>query len=136
METKSRKGQVVTIKIGEDKKKRIPRVFDTIYKMVKTPVDDDDETFNLHTLRTIDVEGVTIVDGGRAVNINGDFDISLEDENDDERFSADKVWADKDEAVTVWEYLTKLQLDKAEARQARINNVVNCLRDSLNERQY
>ena len=107
--------------------------------MVKTPVSDDDtlqdETFVLHTLQTVEVEGVTIVDGGRAVNINGDFDISLEDDDED-KFSPDNTWKDKDEAIQVWEYLTKLQLEKAEKLQDKINSVVSCLQTSLKEEQY
>ena len=136
-----RKGKIVTIKLGEDKLKRVPHVFETIYRMVKTPVDDkdnpdDDETFFLHTLQTVDVEGVAVVDGGKAVCINGDFDISLEDEDDEEKYSVNKTWRDKEEAIEVWAYLTDLQLKRAEKLQQKIEEVVNCLRTSKDERQY
>lgn len=136
---KDRKGTIITI--GEDKRKRIPQVFDTIFKMERTPVSDEDnpdkdETFNLHTLRTIDVEGVVAVPGKKAVNVNGEFDINLEDDDDDNDFSPNKVWADKSEAITAWEYLTDLEVKRAEKLQKKVEQIVNTLRTSQEERQY
>jgi hypothetical protein len=131
----TRKGKLITIKLGEDKKRLIPRVFDTIYRMVKTPVSDDDnpdddETFVLNTLQTVEVEGVTIIDSGRAVNVNGEFEISLEDD------AKNEVWADKDEAIAEWEYRTNLQLKRAEELQKKVDHIVNALRTSKEEKQY
>lgn len=142
-ETKSgRKGKVVTV-IGEDVKARIPRVLDNIYRIEALPVSDDDslqndETARMYTLRTILVEGVTVVNNGTAVNVNGDFDISLEPTFDetDEKELLNKTWANKDEAIAVWETLTKQQVERAEEAQRKINHIVNTLRTSLEERQY
>ena len=137
---KSRKGTIITI--GENQRKRIPQVFDTIFKIVQTPVTDNedlenDDTFRLHTLRTIDVEGVTVIPGRKAVNVNGDFDIDLEEDSDlEDKDLVNKVFADKEEAIAAWGYLTKLQLDKAESLRAKIEETVNMLRTSLDDRQY
>jgi hypothetical protein len=109
--------------------------------MVKTPVDDsdnpdEDETFLTHTLRTVDVEGVNIVDDGRAVSVNGEFEISLEDEDDEERYSSNKIWANKEEAIEVWEFLTNQQLERAKKLQDKMNHIVNHLQTNLDEKQY
>ena len=139
-EKKGRKATIVTI--GVDQRRRIPQVFDTIFKIEQTPVTDgenidDDETFRLHSLRTIDVEGVTVVPGKRAVNVNGDFDINLDDDGEEnEKDLLSKVFADKDEAIAAWGYLSKLQLERAEKLQEKINETVNCLRTSIEDRQY
>lgn len=145
MEEKSksnRKGKIVNIVLGENQKRRIPQVFDTVFKIEQTAVTDgedlaNDETFRLHTLRTIDVEGVTRIPGKLAVNINGDFDINLDDDGEQsEKDLLDKVFADKEEAIAAWNLLTKLQVERAEALQAKINETVTMLRTSLEERQY
>ena len=129
------KGKVITIKLGEDKRKDIPQVFETVYRMVKTPIDDrdnpdDDETFCIHTLQTVDVEGVTIVDNGRAVCINGDFEIDLEDG------AVKETWRDQEEAVEEWELLTNLQIKKAEKVEDKIKHILTTLRTSKEEKQY
>lgn len=139
-EKKGRKGTIITI--GENQRKRIPQVFDTIFKVVQTPVSDEDDlekddTFRLHTLRTIDVEGVTVIPGRKAVNVNGDFDIDLEEDGDlEDKDLVNKVFADKEEAIAAWAYLTKLQLDRAEKLRAKVEATVNTLRTSFEERQY
>jgi hypothetical protein len=131
----------VKVKLGEDKKRRIPRVLDTIYRIIKTPVcdddnPDDDETLFTRTLETVDVEGVTVVDNGRAVNVNGDFEISLEDEDDDEKYSDKKIWAEKEEAIAVWEHNTELELKEAKKRQEKYDHIVTHLQRNLDEKQY
>lgn len=139
-EKKGRKGSIVTI--GTDKMKRIPRVFETIFKLEQTPVTDgedvnSDETFKLHTLRTIDVEGVTRVPGKAAVSINGEFEISLEDDGEEsEKDILNKAYGDKDEAIKAWAYLTELQLEKAKAMKAKIDLTVATLQTSKDENQY
>jgi hypothetical protein len=137
----NRKSKIITVKIGEDKKSRIPRVLDTIYRMVKTPVSDednpdDDQTLFQRTLQTVEVEGVTVVDGGRAVNVNGDFEISLEDEDDEERFSDKKIWANKEEALFVWEHNTEIELKEAKKRLDKYTHAFNFLQTNLDEKQY
>jgi hypothetical protein len=131
----TRKGKIVTIRLGADKLEKVPKCFETIYRMVKTPVDDkdnpdDDETFFLHTLQTVDVEGTAIIDGGKAVSINGDFEISLEDN------AKNDIWRDKEEAIAEWEYLTDLQVKRAEKVEDKIKHILNTLRTSKEERQY
>ena len=137
---KNRKGTIITL--GVDKMKRIPRVFETIYKLEQTPADDNDdlekdETLRLHTLRTIDVEGVTKVPGKNAVNVNGDFDISLEDDDDEtENDILNKVYADRDEAIAAWAYLTDLQVEKARKMKEKYDQILVMIETSKNERQF
>jgi hypothetical protein len=138
-EKDSRKGKVITL-TGEQKD-RIPRVFDTIYRIILTAVTDGedvdrDETARLHTLRTIEVEGVVVVDGGKAVSINGEFEIPTEPKPSDEENLLETVFVRKEEAINAWRYLTKLQLDKFEKEQEKINKTVTALRTSLEEEQY
>jgi hypothetical protein len=133
--TKERKGKILNIKLGEDKLRRIPRSFETIFRMVQTPVDDkdnpdDDETFKLHTLQTVDVETTAIVDEGRAVCINGDFDISLEDD------WVEDTWREKEDAVMAWRHATDLQIKKAEKVLGKVEQVLSALRTSRDEEQY
>jgi hypothetical protein len=137
----SRKTKLINVKIGEDKRKRIPQVFSTIFKMIRVPVcdddnPDDDETYFSHSLDTIDVEGVIIVNNGKAVRVNGDFDISLEDEEEDEKSLVKKIWADQDEAIEAWRFITKLQLDKAEKQKEKLVHIINHLTENLEKDQY
>jgi hypothetical protein len=132
-----RKGKVITL--GADKMKLIPRCMDNIYKIDAVPVTDGenlekDETLRLHTLRTVLVEGTSVVDGGRAININGEFEISLEDDSDESLSS--KTYADKDEAVAAWKTLTKAQYERAKELYEKIENAKNMLKVSLEEEQY
>ena len=131
----------VKVKLGEDKKKRIPRVLDTIYRMIKTPASDDDnpdddETLCIRTLETVDVEGVTVVDNGRAVNVNGDFEISLEDEDEQERYSDNKIWADRGEAIHVWAHNTEAEIERSEEKMKKFTSIYNTLKRSREEEQY
>jgi hypothetical protein len=136
----SRKATILTI--GEDKRKRVPQLFTDVYKIEATAVDDNDdvardETFKLHTLRTVYVEGTAIVDGGKAVSVNGDFDVSLEDDPDETEASVrDRVYADKDEAIAAWEFLTNIQLEKAEKMFKKMEETLNSIRLSKEDRQY
>jgi hypothetical protein len=136
----SRKASILTI--GADKRKRIPQLFSDVYKIEATAAADEDdvardETFKLHTLRTVFVEGLTIVNNGKGVNVNGDFDISLDDDSDETEASVrEKVYADKDEAIAAWEFLTNIQLEKAEKMFTKMENTLNAIRTSKEERQY
>lgn len=140
----TRKGKVVTVKIGADKQKRIPALFSTIYRMIKTPWDDkdnpdEDETLCTRTLETVYVEGLTGVkddEGNDAVSVNGEFEISLKDEDDDERYSDKKIWADREEAIEVWEHNTKRELERAKKYADKYNHIVNSLELNLEEKQY
>jgi hypothetical protein len=139
-ETPSTKKKVI---IGRNIKDRIPRCTDTIYKIVATPVCDDDdadkdETLKLHTLRTIEVEGVVVVNHGKAVCVNGEFDISLEvgDDDENEEDILNKTYSIHDEAITAWEYLTKINLERAEKAKEKADSIYNMLKISLQERQY
>jgi hypothetical protein len=136
-----RHGKIITL--GEDMRKRIPQLFSVIYRLETTAATDgedieEDETFKLHTLRTVNVEGTVIINEGAGVCVNGDFDISLvEDEDDDKPGELrKKVWADKDEAIAAWELLSNLELDRAKAIQDKINATVTMLQTSVDERQY
>lgn len=137
---KTRKGKIITL--GEDIKNLIPRCMDNIFKIEETAVTDDtnlgkDETFRMYTIRTILVEGTTVVRGGEAVNVNGEFDIPLVRRGEqDEDDLVDGVYSQKEDAITAWEILTKAQLEKAEEEKARLEKVVNTLSRSYNERQY
>jgi|WetSurMetagenome_2_1015567.scaffolds.fasta_scaffold58587_5 hypothetical protein len=131
----TRKGKIITVKLGVGAMDKIPKCFETIYRMVKTPVDDkdnpdDDETFCLHTLQTVDVEGTVVIDGGRAVSINGDFEISLDVD------AKNDTWRDKEEAIKEWEYLTNLQIKKAEKAEDKIKHILGALRMSKEDRQF
>ena len=139
--SRSRKGTIITL--GEDVRARIPRCMDNIFKIEAVPVTDGedlekDETFRLHHLRTILVEGTTVVDNGRAVNVNGEFDIPLEPRlgESDEDELLNNVYSVKDEAIAAWEVLTNLQVKRAEKMQEKINETLTTLKNSQEERQY
>jgi hypothetical protein len=144
-----RKGKVVTIVLGEDKRKRIPRCMDNVYRIVATPTTDgenleDDETTRLYTLRTVLVEGTSVVDNGRAVNVNGEFEISLEDDGDDsENELLTKTYSDNDEAIVAWRNVSKCERDrvrkwkeKIDALQIRLTNSLEMIETSIKEEQY
>jgi hypothetical protein len=129
------KTKLVTIKLGEDIRKRIPKAGDTIYRIVKTPTSDednpdDDETFFTRTLETVDVEGTRLVDGGKAVDINGDFEISLDPEEKPE------VWTDQEDAIAEWAYQTELEIKRCEKLEEKVNHILGALRTSRDEKQY
>jgi hypothetical protein len=133
--TEKRKAKVVTIKLGEDIRKSIPKAGDTIYRIVKTPAadgdnPDEDETFFLRTLETVDVEGTRLVDGGKAVDINGDFEISLDLEEKPD------VWTDEDDAIAEWLFQTEQECQRAEKAQDKLNHIVNALQTSRDEKQF
>ena len=135
MKTSERKGKVVTLKLGEDMRKRIPKVGDVIYRIIKTPAcdddnPDDDETFFLRTLETVDVEGTHINHSNKTVEINGDFDISLDPEDKPE------VWTDEEDAIAEWFFQTDLELKRAVNLQVKMNHIVNALQTSKDEKQY
>jgi len=139
---KNRKGKIVNVVIGEDIRKRIPRCMDNIYKVEALPVNDvedleKDETLRMYTLRTVLVEGTSVVDNGRAVNVNGEFEISLEDSNDDsENETLKKVYRDKDEAIAVWRRLTKAQCDRVDELFEKVSQMKVALHTSYDEEQY
>jgi hypothetical protein len=134
----NRKGQVINL--SKSVMDKIPKPMETIYKMERTPATDrdnphDDETLFIHSLRTIEVESVIKVEGKLAVLVNGDFEIDL-DEKEEERFSPNGIWRNKDDAVEAWLYNTELQIKKAEEYKARINGALNLLNESLEKRAY
>ena len=139
-EKDTRKGKIVTI--GENLRKRIPALFSTIYRIVTTAVTDGedvekDETFKLHTLRTVTVEGLSVNPDGKSFNINGEFDISLESEdNDTEESLRDRTYTDQEEAIKNWRYLSNLQRDKVKAEQERLEKVYHCIDNSIEKEQY
>ena len=138
---KGRVGEVITI--GSTMRNRIPQLFTDIYRIVTSPVDDNedvekDETFKIHTLRTVFVEGLTGVPGKKAVSVNGEFEIDLEKNEDDETEAdmRENVYADKEKAVSVWRYLSQLQWEKFEREEARLAQVKIALRNSIDGEQY
>ena len=138
---KNRKATVITL--GEDIRAMIPRCMDNLYKIEEVAVTDGedlskDETFRLYGIRTVLVEGTSVVDNGRAVNINGDFDIPLmksEDDKEDQDL-VNNVYYTKEEAVVAWEILTNAQLDKVIKERDRLIEVAGTIQRSKDERQF
>jgi hypothetical protein len=138
-----RNTKLINVELNSEARRRIPSVFEVIYKMVKTPIDDrdnpdDDETFCVHTLKTIDVESVVVVDEGQTISINNEIDIPvaslLEDKEED--YSTSKIWRDKEEAKKAWAYLTDLQIKKAEKERDKIEKILGTLNFSKEERAF
>jgi hypothetical protein len=141
MSKNDRKGKVITI--GEDLRKRIPQLFSNVYKIEQTAVKDgedldEDETLRLHTLRTVFVEGESIVEGGKAVNVNGEFDIPLERHGlgDSDKDLREEVYVDREEAVDIWEKLTNAQIRRCREKKEQIDNTLIALETSLSDRQF
>ncbi|MBE3086141.1 MAG: hypothetical protein IMZ64_07990 [Bacteroidetes bacterium] len=137
----NRAGKIITL--GKNRRAKFPTVFDTVYRIKTDAVADEedvdkDETFKLHTLVTVDVEGVTIVDGGRAVSINGEFEISAEEDGvgSDEEELRDKTWSDKDEAIAAWLLLTEAQIRRCKKMKDKIDQTLVTLETSRDDRQY
>ena len=137
----NRAGKIITL--GKNRRAKFPTVFDTVYRIKTDAVTDEedvdkDETFKLHTLVTVDVEGVTIVDGGRAVSINGEFEISAEEDGvgSDEEELRDKTWSDKDEAIAAWLLLTEAQIKRCKKMKDKIDQTLVTLETSRDDRQY
>jgi hypothetical protein len=129
------------LKINEDKMSRIPKVGSVIYRMIKTPVDDTDnpdgdETFVKRSLQTVFVEGTNLVNNRTSCRVNGDFEISLEDEEDTERYSDNKIWADQDEAIHVWQHNTEVEMLEAEKKENKFAHIKNFLKDDLKDQRF
>jgi hypothetical protein len=140
-----KKTKLINVKVKLDDKQmgRIPKVFDVIYRIVKTPVCDDDnpdndETLFTRTLETVEVEGVVGIvteKGKKLVRINGEFDIPLDETNDDKN-SDDNFWANKEDAIAVWEHNTTLEKERAEEKMKKYTSIFNHLKMNLEDRQF
>lgn len=140
----NRKGKIVNVVLGEDIMSRIPRCMETVYKICAIPVDGsasfagDDETLKLFHMRTILVEGTSVVNNGKALNINGEFEISLEVNKFDseEKRILDELYRDKDEAISAWRVLTNTQVEKIEAIEKEVAKMKAAILASRDEEQY
>jgi hypothetical protein len=139
-----KKTKLINVKVKLDEKQmgKIPKVFDVIHRIVKTPAcdndnPDDDETLFTRTLRTVEVEGTVgvMTEKGRAVRINGEFDILLEGDEEG-KWSDDNYWANKEDAIAVWEHNTTLEKERAEEKMKKYISIFNHLKMNLEDRQF
>ena len=102
--------------------------------MDEDKVINDIEVTSFATIRTITVESVSVLPDGKTVRVNGEFDIDLEKDEENDIFK--RLFTDKSEAIEKWRLFMEEKVRAAEEKRNAYNKLVDFLANQIKEENF
>jgi len=80
------------------------------------------------------VESVSVLPDGKTVRVNGEFDIDLEKDEEDDLFK--RLFTDKNEAIEKWRLFMEEKVRAAEEKRNAYNKLVDFLANQIKEENF
>ena len=102
--------------------------------MDEDKVINDIDVTSFATIRTITVESVSVLPDGKTVRVNGEFDIDLEKDEENDLFK--RLFTDKSEAIEKWRLFMEEKVRAAEEKRNAYNKLVDFLANQIKEENF